>query len=168
MPVSNIQLNFTCRKVLWVIVVPVFLFLSACSKAPAVEFTAETDDGLFDSKQHNGEVIYLDFWASWCGPCRQSFPWMNEMRDKYAEQGLKVIAVSLDHDKDLARRFADEFEAEFTIGFDTRSELADQFDVRGLPASVLISRKGKMLAMHAGFNDEQAIEYESEIVKALN
>lgn len=165
---KKFQHNFIRRKVLGIIVLPIFLFISACSKAPAVEFKAETDDGLFDSKQHSGEVIYLDFWASWCGPCRQSFPWMNEMREKYAEQGLKVIAVSLDHDKDLARRFADEFEAEFTIGFDTRSELADQFDVRGLPASVLISRKGKMLAMHAGFNDEQAIEYESEIVKALN
>ena len=151
------------------LVVSLFSSVSvAAEKAPNFVL-GKSSKGTEISLSHlKGRVVYLDFWASWCIPCLKSFPWMNEMREKYAEQGLKVIAVSLDHDKDLARRFADEFEAEFTIGFDTRSELADQFDVRGLPASVLISRKGKMLAMHAGFNDEQAIEYESEIVKALN
>ncbi len=144
--------------------------LAACAKEPELEpaaFSVATDDGMFISAKHEGKVIYLDFWASWCGPCRESFPWMNEMRAKYAGQGLEVVAVSLDQDKDLARRFAEEFAAEFTIGFDVDGSVADQFGVRGLPSSVIINREGRLLESHTGFNETQAVEFEEALVKAL-
>lgn len=151
------------------LVIFVALNLSACGeKHEPVAFVAPTDDGVFDSKQHKGDVIYLDFWASWCGPCRESFPWMNEMQTKYADKGLQIIGVSLDHDKDLARRFAEEFKAEFTIGFDVDGSIADQFGVRGLPSSVVIDREGRLLESHTGFNETQAKEFEAALVKALN
>lgn len=143
--------------------------LTACGeKVEPVSFTVPTDDGAFVSAQHKNKVIYLDFWASWCGPCRESFPWMNQMRSKYADKGLKVIAVSLDQDKNLARRFADEFEAEFEIGYDVDGSVADQFGVRGLPSSVIIGRDGVLVESHTGFNDTQAVEFEAALVKALN
>lgn len=156
------------RLVLVALVLPLVFILSACSKAEPVSFQAQTDDGVFNSKDFNGDVIYLDFWASWCVPCRESFPWMNDMLEKYADQGLKVIGVTLDQDKDIARRFAAEFNAEFTIGFDVEGTLANQFGVKALPSSILIDRNGNLIGNHAGFNETQAVEYEEAIVKALN
>ncbi len=146
--------------------------LAACSKEPEVElepavFSVATDEGMFISADYKGKVIYLDFWASWCGPCRESFPWMNKMRAKYQDKGLEIIAVTLDQDKDLARLFAEEFNAEFTIGFDSDGSVADQFGVRGLPSSVIITRDGKLLESHTGFNQTQAVEFEAALVKAL-
>jgi len=132
-----------------------------------VTISVATDDGMFLSTEYKGKVIYLDFWASWCGPCRESFPWMNEMRAKYGEDGLHVIAVSLDQDKDLARQFAAEFNAEFMIGFDLDGSVANQFGVRGLPSSVIIGRDGKLVESHTGFNQIQAVEFEESLVKVL-
>ena len=137
-------------------------------KPQPVSFSAQTDEGVFNSAQHKGDVIYLDFWASWCGPCRESFPWMNEMLAKHKDKGLQIIGVSLDHDKNLARRFADEFKAEFTIGYDVNGSIADQFGVKGLPSSVIIDREGNLFEFHTGFNETQAEEFESGLVKALN
>jgi len=151
-----------------------FTTLAACAEKTdaeeleAVSFSAQTDEGVFNSTQHKGDVIYLDFWASWCGPCRESFPWMNEMLAKYEDKGLKIIGVSLDHDKNLARRFAEEFKAEFTIGFDVGGTIADQFGVKGLPSSVIINRKGELVESHTGFNEVQADEFEAALVKVLN
>lgn len=129
-------------------------------------FNVVTDDGMFVSSDYKGKVIYLDFWASWCGPCRESFPWMNQMRAKYGDN-LEVIAVSLDQDKNQARRFAEEFEAEFTIGFDVDGTVADQFGVRGLPSSVIINRDGNLVESHTGFNPTQAVEFEASLAKVI-
>jgi len=148
-------------------IVPLFVVLTACSKTEPVAFQAQTDDGIFDSSQYKGEVIYLDFWASWCVPCRASFPWMNEMRAKYADQGLNIVAVTLDQDKFLSRQFADEFKAEFTIGYDFDQKLSNQFGVKALPSSFLIDRKGNLVASHTGFNETQAVEFEESIAKVL-
>ena len=93
---------------------------------------------------------------------------MNEMLSKYNDEGLKIIGVSLDHDKNLARRFAEEFKAEFTIGFDSDGKIADQFQVKGLPSSVIIDREGNLFESHTGFNEDQAKEFEAALVKALN
>ena len=155
------------RFLLIVSAIPLLILLSACSKSEPVSFEARTDDGVFDSTQFKGDVVYVDFWASWCVPCRASFPWMNDMLDKYADQGLRIIGITLDQDQDLARQFAEEFKAEFTIGFDLDGTIANQFGVKALPSSVLIDRKGNLVATHTGFNDTQAIEYEESIVKAL-
>ena len=63
-------------------------------------------------------LTYVDFWASWCGPCRQSFPWMNQMQDKYGAKGLRVLAVNLDARREDAQRFLAEHPARFALGFD--------------------------------------------------
>jgi len=155
------------RIVLLLGVLPLAFVLSSCGKSETVTFQAQTDDGIFDSSQFKGDVIYVDFWASWCVPCRASFPWMNEMLAKYEDQGLKIVGVTLDQDQILARQFAEEFKAEFTIAFDLDGALANQFGVKALPSSVLIDRKGNLVANHTGFNETQAIEYEASIAKAL-
>src|SRR6202451_759078 len=72
-----------------------------------------------------GRVVYLDFWASWCGPCRQSFPWMEIMKSTYEAQGLEIITVNLDKDRDEADKFLKQFHPTFAVRFDPNGELAE-------------------------------------------
>ena len=65
--------------------------------------------------QYKGKVVYVDFWASWCGPCRESFPWMKKMQQQYGKDGLVIIAVNVDQDKKLADKFLTEFKPEFSV-----------------------------------------------------
>lgn len=136
-------------------------------KSPPVNFAVETDSAIINGVDLRGEVVYLDFWASWCVPCRASFPWMNEMQAKYSADGLKVIGVSLDQERALAKRFANEFEAEFQIGFDSSGELSNQFKVVQLPHSFIIGRNGAVVSSHKGFNKELAVDFEAAILEAL-
>ena len=134
---------------------------------PPVDFTVSTDGEEFPVSKHRGEVVYVDFWATWCGPCRDSFPWMAKMQAKYKSEGFKIIALSLDTDHDLAREFAEELSANFTIGFDDKGEIADLFKVKGMPTSVLIGRDGRVISKHEGFNEDSRDDYEASIAKAL-
>lgn len=117
--------------------------------------------------EYEGKVIMLDFWASWCVPCRRSFPWMNEMQQKYADQGLVVIGVNLDNDSDDAASFLQDHPAKFRIVYDTDKSLAREFEVQAMPTSYLIGRDGKLADMHLGFKVRQQDEYEAAILKAL-
>lgn len=117
---------------------------------------------------HQGKVIYLDFWASWCGPCRKSFPWMNDMQKKYQQQGLVIISVNVDNDKALADEFLAEVPANFHIAYDPKGKLARKFKLKGMPSSYLIDRSGKMVSAHVGFSASKKSKYEQEIRNLLN
>lgn len=119
-------------------------------------------------QQHHGKVIYLDFWASWCTPCRKSFPWMNDMKAKYQEQGLVVLSVNLDANKSLAEKFLLETPAQFDIFYDSKGKVAKQFKIKGMPSSYLIDRNGELVSAHTGFNGKKKVKYEKEIQQLLN
>src|SRR5579863_797355 len=86
------------------------LLIAILMNGPLVASAAAPD---LDLNQYHGKVVYLDFWASWCKPCRQSFPWMNRMLDMYGDKGLVIIAVNLDEDRKDADRFLKEVPAKF-------------------------------------------------------
>lgn len=110
-----------------------------------------------------GHVVYVDFWASWCTPCRQSFPWMKAIENAYGHQGLSVVAIDLDHDRADAQRFLRIFQPNFPVIFDPAGALAQRFNVMAMPTSVLIDRAGKIRYEHAGFLLPQRAEYERQI-----
>jgi len=121
----------------------------------------------FDLADHAGKVVVLDFWASWCVPCRRSFPWLNAMQAKYADRDLVVIGVNLDMERADAERFLQEVPAAFRIVYDDEQALARRFEVVAMPSSYLIGRDGKVIAQHMGFKVKQQDEYEMAIAHAL-
>ena len=135
------------------------------SEAPAIKLPAS--NGEFDLVQQRGKVVYLDFWASWCIPCRKSFPWRNEMSAKYKAQGLEVVAVNLDKEKKLADQFLQKVEAHFTIAFDPAGDSATAYKLRGMPSSYLIGRDGKLYASHIGFREKDKPKLEQAIKPLL-
>jgi cytochrome c biogenesis protein CcmG, thiol:disulfide interchange protein DsbE len=120
-----------------------------------------------DLDQFRGRVVYLDFWASWCGPCRQSFPWMQSMKDTYGGQGLAVVAVNLDADRADAEKFLQQYRPTFDVRFDPQGELATAYKVKGMPSSVLIDRHGVARFTHVGFRPVDGAVYEAQMRELL-
>jgi cytochrome c biogenesis protein CcmG, thiol:disulfide interchange protein DsbE len=110
-----------------------------------------------------GKVVYVDFWASWCGPCRRSFPWMNEMQQKYGARGLVVVGVNVDKKRSDAERFLAQIPANFTIVFDEAGATPAAYGVKGMPSSYLIDARGNVVQVESGFNDDQAVAIEARI-----
>ena len=120
-----------------------------------------------DLNAYRGKVVYLDFWASWCGPCKQSFPWMENLKDTYGRQGLAVIAVNLDMDRADADKFLDRFRPTFEVRFDPKGELAALYKVRAMPSSVLIDRHGVARFTHEGYRPVDGAAYEAQVQELL-
>lgn len=114
-----------------------------------------------------GKVVWVDFWASWCAPCRRSFPWMNAMHEKYADQGLTIVAVNVDKERRLAQQFLRETPAEFKLQYDPQGKLAEAFGVQAMPSSFMLDADGNVLATHYGFKLANTEEYEQAIRSAL-
>lgn len=133
--------------------------------APVLELSAR--QGPFDWHALKGQVVYLDFWASWCGPCRKSFPWMNEVQKKFSGSGFKVVGINLDKNSVDADKFLAKTPAEFMLAFDSQGISPRIYGVKGMPTSYLIGRNGKVLYRHSGFSEEGKAELEKAIKTAL-
>lgn len=129
---------------------------------------AQAADEAPDLAQYEGKVVIVDFWASWCVPCRRSFPWLNNMHEKYADDGLVIVGVNLDQERTDADEFLEEFPASFRIYFDESKEMAKEFDVVAMPSSYLLGRDGELRKRHFGFKVKKQDEYEAAIIAALN
>ncbi len=123
-----------------------------------------------------GQVILLDFWASWCGPCKISFPAMEDLTKKYADQGLTIVAVSVDEKqenmqrflKTAMQRFLKTAKVSFTVVRDAQHKLVAAADIHAMPTSFLIDRAGKIRFVHTGFDrDETPRLYAKEIEELL-
>jgi cytochrome c biogenesis protein CcmG, thiol:disulfide interchange protein DsbE len=139
-----------------------FLVLACFLMVAAVDVASPIDVSEF-----RGRVLYLDFWASWCAPCQQSFPWMEEMKGSYGAQGLTVVAVNLDQHRADAERFLARFHPTFDVRFDPQGAAAERFKVQGMPTSVIIDRQGVVRFTHIGFRPVDRAIYENQLREVL-
>ncbi|MGH7681854.1 MAG: TlpA family protein disulfide reductase [Candidatus Eiseniibacteriota bacterium] len=135
------------------------------SQAPS--FTLPTRDGTVCLDSLRGHVVYVDFWASWCGPCKQSFPWMKAVHDRFAPKGLVIVAINLDKDRSSAETFLEQYAPPFRIAFDPSGKIAKEYKVWGMPTSYVVSRTGAVLSTHPGFDPKRTATIESQIEAAL-
>ncbi len=131
---------------------------------------AQTGDWLetLDLEQYKNKVVYIDFWASWCGPCRKSFPWLNQLQTKYKDKGLVVIGINLDADIKKAYQFLDQTPANFKLLSDPNGKLAQQYKLIGMPSSFVLDGNGEIRHRHVGFKKSSINQYEKSIVSLLN
>lgn len=135
-------------------------------KGPAPDFKLASAKGMVELSKLKGKVVYVDFWASWCTPCRKSFPWLNEINKKYKDQGLEIIGVNLDKSREPIDEFLAKTPAEFTIAYDPSGGAASEYKVMGMPSTYIIDRAGNIAFTHIGFRDKDKDELEG-IVKEL-
>ena len=144
------------------------LIVSACFAALIHSSASVADEpGKLDLEAGKGHVVVVDFWASWCVPCRRSIPWLNEMQEKYQEQGLIVIGVNEDANEADFVDFQKDFPAIFRNIRDADGKLAKQFDVVAMPSSYILDRDGNVVARHLGFKVRLMDDYEAVIQNAL-
>ena len=153
-----------------VIAAALVVMMFAPLPASAVKATSFNLQGLRSSvnlDNYRGRVVYLDFWASWCTPCRKSFPWMNAMQEQYGKYGFEIVAINLDENRELAYQFLKQTPANFTIAFDPSGQTAESYSVEVMPSSFLIDRKGELVAIHKGFRKVDSAALEKEIRQLL-
>jgi cytochrome c biogenesis protein CcmG/thiol:disulfide interchange protein DsbE len=115
-----------------------------------------------------GHVVVVDFWASWCAPCRRSIPWLNAMQAKYADRGLVVIGVNVDKERRDAEKFLAETPASFEILFDSQGELPAKYGVSAMPSSYVFDGNGTLIAKHLGFQVSKREDYEEVLRKLVS
>ena len=135
---------------------------------PAVDFQLPTTDSEISLNQYKGKIVYLDFWASWCSPCVDSFPWMEEMQKKYRDMGVVFLAVNLDKERKDADRFLLANPVGFTVAFDREGYIAKNYELIGMPSAFVIDREGMIRHTHIGFNKRDKAEYELHIQNLLD
>jgi cytochrome c biogenesis protein CcmG, thiol:disulfide interchange protein DsbE len=136
------------------------------SPAPALSAT-NASGGKLNVSEPTSKLTYVDFWASWCGPCKQSFPWMNAMSQKYGKEGLRIVAVNVDKRKEDAEKFLKQMPAQFEIGFDPEGKTAAAYQVKAMPTSMLVDDKGKIIMIHRGFRSEDSDDLERKFQQHL-
>jgi thiol-disulfide isomerase/thioredoxin len=113
--------------------------------------------------QYKGQVVMINFWASWCGPCRTEMPILEKLHTKYKPMGFTMIGVNVEPDSSLAAKWLQATPVTFPILFDTRSEVSKLYSVAGMPSTVIVDRKGNLRWLHRGYKDGDENEYLNQI-----
>lgn len=134
--------------------------------APDVILSADTGSTirLSDLK---GRVALLDFWASWCIPCRASFPALDTLNKELGNKGFVVIAVNVDEERQKADQFLSARPHTMTVAFDPQGKVAEAFKLRGMPSTILVDRRGTIRFTHMGYTEKTLAQFRSEILQLV-
>jgi peroxiredoxin len=132
----------------------------AGTPAPAPTFTLASRSGQDVSlAQYKGNVVMINFWASWCGPCRQEMPLLEGIYKKYNKMGFTMIGVNVEPDSNAANEWLKATPVSFPILYDRDSKVSKLYDVAGMPSTVIIDRSGKLRVLHRGYKPGDENEY---------
>src|SRR5690625_4673750 len=122
------------------------LFLATGAQAePAPDFTLKTNTGEnLRLAEQRGKVVMINFWASWCAPCRQEMPFLDELYQRYERAGFTLFGVNVEQDNSAAQRFLEEIEVSFPILFDPTSDVSRAYQVSAMPTTVMVDRDGQV------------------------
>jgi len=139
----------------------------AASPAPAPDFTLPARDGgnvrLSDLR---GQVVMINFWATWCGPCRQEMPLLQQIQAKYEPLGFTLVGINVEPDSAAAMTWLKQVSVSFPILFDQKNVVAEQFGVQGMPSSVFVDRAGNVRYVHRGYQPGDEAKY-ADMVRSL-
>jgi peroxiredoxin len=137
---------------------------AASSSGPAANFTLKSAGGEnIRLSEYRGQVVLLNFWASWCGPCRQEMPELDTLHQKYADLGFTVFGVNVEQDRKMADKILRDIPVSFPILFDDQNTVSELYDVDAMPVTVLVDRNGEIRFMHRGYKPGYEVEYEAQV-----
>lgn len=113
--------------------------------------------------EHRGQVVMINFWATWCGPCRQEMPKLDEIFARYEAAGFALLGVNIDEDSARAQRLADELGVTFPLLFDDEQSVSRLYDVQAMPMTVMVDRDGKVRSVHYGYRPGMEQRYLDEV-----
>jgi cytochrome c biogenesis protein CcmG, thiol:disulfide interchange protein DsbE len=140
--------------------------LEAGAKAPnfSLAVIKNTPAKKITLTDYMGKVVYVDFWASWCGPCQRSFPVLDKLRAKYKNQGFEVLAINMDEKVEDAHGFLTKYPVGFPIAHDPVGKVGDLYQLKGMPSGYIVDRKGVVNYVVVGFDEKaEAATIEAKI-----
>lgn len=132
---------------------------------PSLQGTSKKEGVMM--RDFRGKVVYVDFWASWCGPCRKSMPVLEEIRAKFKDKGFEVVAINVDESTDDALRFLKKYPVSYPILLDPKGKTPELYKVEGMPTAYIVDKAGVIRYVHTGFQDHDREKIEKTITKLL-
>ncbi len=133
-------------------------------KGPAPAFTLSTLSGRTASlSQYKGQVVMLNFWATWCGPCQQEMPLLDQMYKTYKPAGFTLLGISVDTDKAAVQALLARRPVSFTVLLDPKNKVSGEYRVEEMPSTIIIDRKGDIRYVHRGYKPGDENEYQDRI-----
>ncbi|MDJ0749749.1 MAG: TlpA disulfide reductase family protein [Woeseiaceae bacterium] len=117
--------------------------------------------------EHRGDVVMVNFWATWCGPCRQEMPLLDELYQRYSRVGFNLLGVNIDDDSRRAMQMIDELGVNFPVLFDASKQVSELYDVDAMPVTVIIDREGTVRYVHQGYKPGYEDKYLTQIRSLL-
>ncbi len=135
---------------------------------PAKDFTLKSKGGSnLRLEDQRGQVVMMNFWASWCGPCRQEMPLLQALYEKYEKFGFTILAVNVDERSELADNFLKDVPVGFPVLYDSSSKVSALYDVDAMPTTIMIDRDGNQRYLHRGYKPGYEAHYEKQIRKLI-
>jgi len=135
-------------------------------KAP--NFTLKSNSGKnIKLSELRGQVVLLNFWASWCGPCRQEMPLLEKLQQRYSALGFTVLGVNVEEDSSKAKTLLKDIPVSFPILFDTQNTVSEQYKVSAMPSTVMIDRNGNMRYLHKGYKPGDEAQYKKWVKQLI-
>ena len=140
------------------------LTLAVTATGPAENFTLKSASGEnIRLSEYRGQVVLINFWASWCGPCRQEMPHLDAIHKKYQPMGFTVFGVNVEQDRKMAEKILRDIPVSFPILFDDSNLVSELYNVDAMPVTVLVDRNGDIRFMHRGYKPGYEDEYEKQV-----
>lgn len=144
------------------------LKLGAILLASGATVSAQAQPATLNLSELRGRVVYVDFWASWCGPCKQSFPYMTNLTRQYSGREFAVVTINVDRSRAQADAFLRKMGSTLPVIYDTSGDLAKQYKIKDMPTSLLIDRTGRIRFTHKGFHPKELAAYKAHIDQLIN
>lgn len=134
------------------------------TSGPAPDFTLKSRSGEnIKLSELRGQVVMINFWASWCGPCRQEMPILDQLYQRYEPMGFTLLGVNVEEDSAAAEKVLREIPVSFPVLYDSKNQVSENYQVRAMPSTFLIDRDGKVRYLHKGYKPGYEDEYQQQV-----
>jgi len=138
------------------------------ANAPAPDFTLASNQGKnIKLSELSGQVVMINFWASWCGPCRQEMPLLDAMYKKYSPLGFTLLGVNVEEDSKPGKKLIRDLKVTFPILYDTSNKVSKMYNVQAMPTTVIVDRNGRVRYVHQGYAPGAEEKYAKEVSKLI-